>query len=159
MVVLLKKGWSVTGVDPSHDGIAQAQAAYPNLDLKLGSAYDNLVGRYGCYPIVINLEVVEQVYSPREYAKALFDLVEPGGLEIISTPYHGYLKNLMLAISGKMESHFTALWDHGHIKFWSISSLNTLLTEAGFESARFLRVGRVPLLSKSMVAIAKRPKA
>jgi len=76
------------------------------------------------------------------------------GGAIVSTPYHGYLKNLALAVTGKMDAHFTALWDHGHIKFWSIPTLTTLLTEAGFENVRFRRVGRIPALAKSMIAVA-----
>ncbi|MFN3682011.1 MAG: hypothetical protein ACK4VP_08235, partial [Nitrospira sp.] len=79
-----------------------------------------------------------------------------GGVAIVSTPYHGYWKNLALALSGKMDAHFTALWDHGHIKFWSIRTLRQLLQEAGFSEIRFLRVGRIPPLAKSMIAVAYR---
>lgn len=107
--------------------------------------------------MVVSLEVVEHVYAPRNYARTLFDLLEPGGTAIVSTPYHGYLKNLALALSGKMDAHFTALWDHGHIKFWSIETLTKLLDEAGFMNIRFHRVGRVPQLAKSMIAVAQKP--
>jgi 2-polyprenyl-3-methyl-5-hydroxy-6-metoxy-1,4-benzoquinol methylase len=151
---LAKLGWEVSGVDPSHEGIAAAKVAYPNLRLDAGSAYDDLVSIYGSFPLVVSLEVVEHIYAPRDYARTLFDLVEPGGTAIVSTPYHGYLKNLALALTGKMDRHFTALWDHGHIKFWSVPTLTKLLTEAGFESIRFHRVGRVPALAKSMIAVA-----
>jgi len=114
---------------------------------------------YGRFPVAISLEVVEHVYSPRTYARTLFDLVEPGGTAIVSTPYHGYLKNLTIALAGKMDKHFTALWDHGHIKFWSIATLTILLERVGFTNVRFLRVGRVPALAKSMIAIAEKPSA
>lgn len=150
--------WNVSGVDPSSEGIAEAKEAYPHLHLEEGSAYDDLVAIYGRFPAVISLEVVEHVYAPRDYARTLFDLVEPGGTAIISTPYHGYLKNLAMALTGKMDSHFTALWDHEHIKFWSIPTLTTLLKEAGFGDIQFLRVGRIPPLAKSMIAIAYKPK-
>ena len=83
-------------------------------------------------------------------------LLEDGGTAIISTPFHGYWKNLVLALTGKMDHHFTALWDHGHIKFWSMKTLTRLLREAGFRSVRYERVGRVPALAKSMIAIATR---
>ncbi|MBX3435495.1 MAG: methyltransferase domain-containing protein [Pirellulales bacterium] len=105
---------------------------------------------------MISLEVVEHVYAPRDYAATLFSLVEPGGIAIVSTPYHGYLKNLALAATGAMDRHFTALWDHGHIKFWSIATLTQLLEEAGFARVRFLRVGRFAPLAKSMIAVAER---
>jgi len=87
----------------------------------------------------------------------MFSLLEPGGTAIISTPYHGYWKNLVMALSGKLDAHFTVLWEHGHIKFWSIKTLSTLLADAGFVDIRFERVGRVPLLAKSMIAIARKP--
>jgi 2-polyprenyl-6-hydroxyphenyl methylase/3-demethylubiquinone-9 3-methyltransferase len=89
-----QEGWEVTGVDPSAEGIAQAKARHPHLKLETGSAYDDLVGTYGRFPVVISLEVVEHVYAPRDYARTLADLLQPGGTAIISTPYHGYLKNL-----------------------------------------------------------------
>ena len=56
-----------------------------------------------------------------------------------------------------MDRHFTALWDHGHIKFWSMATLGELLREAGFVDLRFERVGRVPALAKSMIAVARKP--
>lgn len=155
--VIAQQGWNVTGVDPSTEGIAQANAQYPLLNLHAGSAYEDLVGRYGQFPIVTSLEVVEHVYFPRQYAATLFSLVESGGVAIVSTPYHGYWKNLALSLTGKMDAHFTALWDHGHIKFWSMNTLGVLLREAGFVDIRFERVGRIPILAKSMIAIARKP--
>ena len=149
------EGWSVTGVDPSTEGIAQAHSSYPDLNLNQGSAYDDLRSKYGEFPVVTSFEVVEHVYSPRLYAATLFSLLKPGGTAIISTPYHGYWKNLTIAIIGKMDTHFTALWDHGHIKFWSKKTISILLKEAGFIDIRFCLVGRIPLLAKSMVVIAK----
>jgi 2-polyprenyl-3-methyl-5-hydroxy-6-metoxy-1,4-benzoquinol methylase len=154
---LAAQGWDVTGVDPSSEGIGQANRAYPQLKLYQGSAYDELAETYGRYPVVTSLEVVEHVYAPRKYAQTLFSLLEPGGTAILSTPFHGYWKNLALALSGKLDAHFTALWDHGHIKFWSVKTLSDLLCEAGFVDLRFVRVGRVPPLAKSMLAIAVKP--
>ena len=101
--------------------------------------------------------MVEHVYAPRHYARTLFDLIEPGGTAILSTPFHGYWKNLVLALSGRLDAHFTALWDHGHIKFWSIRTLGELLREAGFVNIRFERVGRMPALAKAMIAVARKP--
>ena len=155
--VLTARGWDVTGVDPSVEGIAQARAADPALKIATGSAYDDLAAQYGHFPVVLSLEVVEHVYAPRHYARTLFELLEPGGTAILSTPYHGYWKNLALALSGRMDAHFTALWDHGHIKFWSIRTLGELLREAGFVDLRFERVGRVPALAKALIAIAHKP--
>lgn len=153
---LTENGWEVVGVDPSTEGIVQANRHYPHLRLFEGCASDNLTGRFGRFPVVLSLEVVEHVYAPRQYAKTLYNLCD-GGVAILSTPYHGYLKNLVMALTGRMDSHFTALWDNGHIKFWSIATLSALLLQAGFVDVRFQRVGRIAALAKSMIAIAKMP--
>lgn len=151
------RGYHVVGVDPSEDGIAAARGAYPHLRLERGSAYDNLAGRFGTFPVVLSLEVVEHLYDPRSYARTLFSLVDRGGIAIVSTPYHGYLKNVALALAGRMDAHFTALWDHGHIKFWSVRTLTELLEEAGFSPISFQRVGRTAAFAKSMIAVAEKP--
>ncbi len=155
--MLARLGFEVTAVDTSKSGIAIAREAFPQARFAEGSAYDDLAARYGTFPIVVSLEVVEHVFWPRKYAKTVFDLLEPGGVAIISTPYHGYLKNLALALAGKFDSHWSPLWDGGHIKFWSRNTLSALLEETGFTVSGFLRVGRIPPLAKSMIAIARRP--
>ena len=151
---LAEMGFEMTGVDPSREGIHHANERYPHLNLRLGSAYDALAEIYGQFPVVVSLEVIEHIYAPRDYAATVYSLLEDGGTAIISTPYHGYWKNLAIAVTGRFDSHFTVLWDNGHIKFWSFKTLHQLLKEAGFRSITFRRVGRIPALAKSMIAIA-----
>lgn len=154
---LARRGWSAIGIDPSESGIAEARKGGP-IEFQVASAYDDLAGRFGTFPAVVSLEVVEHLYDPRKFARTIYSVLEPGGTTILSTPYHGYWKNLALAIRGKFDAHHDPLWDHGHIKFWSVQSLTDLLTEVGFEVLRFHRVGRIPVLAKSMIAVARRPE-
>src|SRR5262249_55476321 len=143
--MLAQMGFAVTGVDTSESGIAQARAAYPNISAYVGSAYDDLAGAYGTFPLVVSLEVIEHCIDPRAVTKTFLSLIAPGGAGILSTPYHGYWKNLALAVTGRLDTHFTALWDGGHIKFFSIKTLGDLLSETGAKNVEFLRVGRVPI--------------
>ncbi|MDR4463470.1 MAG: class I SAM-dependent methyltransferase [Nitrospira sp.] len=154
--MLAEQGYETIGVEVSTQGLEQARRRYPHLSLQSGSAYDDLAATYGRFPVVVSLEVVEHLYAPRVFAKTLYALVESSGTAIVSTPYHGYWKNLGLALTGRMDDHFTALWDHGHIKFWSMKTLSALLLEAGFKDISFMRVGRIPILAKSMIAIARK---
>jgi len=149
-------GFDVTGVDTSISGIQIANKSFPHLKLFQGSAYDDLVKKYGRFPIVISLEVIEHLFYPRKFASTFYSLLEDGGMGVISTPYHGYLKNLALALTGKMDAHFSSLWDGGHIKFWSMRTLTSLLYETGFEDISFVRVGRIPFLAKSMIAVFRK---
>jgi 2-polyprenyl-6-hydroxyphenyl methylase/3-demethylubiquinone-9 3-methyltransferase len=157
LLSLLSERYEVAGIDASESGVAHANASYPNIRIERASVYDDLASRFGSYDVVVSLEVVEHLYDPRKFAARLFELVRPGGTAIVSTPYHGYLKNLALALSGKLDDHFTALWDGGHIKFWSVRTLTKLLSEAGFELQGFRFAGRFPGFAKSMIAIVRRP--
>lgn len=152
-------GWELHGFDISRSGIEVASRAYSGIqfscvDLTTDLSSNPLIGRCD---VVISTEVVEHIFLPRLYVKNCSSFLKPGGILIISTPYHGYLKNLALALFGKMDFHYTALLDYGHIKFWSRRTLTTLLAEAGFEVKRFVGAGRVPFLWNSMVILAKRP--
>jgi hypothetical protein len=56
-----------------------------------------------------------------------------------------------------MDRHFTVLWDHGHIKFWSRKTLTQALQEAGFTNIEFTGSGRIPYVWNSMVLKAVKP--
>jgi 2-polyprenyl-3-methyl-5-hydroxy-6-metoxy-1,4-benzoquinol methylase len=147
------------GLEISKSGLSQATKAYSEIDF----SYADLTTDLSSHPLagkcdmVISTEVVEHIFLPRVFARNCYNLLKPHGRLILSTPYHGYLKNLALAISGKLEPHFTALWDYGHIKFWSRRTLTTLLEEPGFEVEGFHGAGRIPFLWKSMILVARKP--
>jgi 2-polyprenyl-3-methyl-5-hydroxy-6-metoxy-1,4-benzoquinol methylase len=148
-------GFDVTAVDISESGLEIARQRFPHLKTHFGSAYDELHARYGSFPLVISFEVVEHCMDPHAFMKTFLSLIAPGGIGVMSTPYHGYLKNLALAVADKMDHHYTALWPNGHIKFFSIKTLSKLLKDSGAADFRFERVGRIPPLAKSMVAIVQ----
>jgi ubiquinone biosynthesis O-methyltransferase len=154
---LAGRGATVTGVDLSESGIALARAAHPDVRYEVGSVYDDLRAKLGTFDRVVSLEVIEHLFDPRTFLRRAFEVLKPGGRIVLSTPYHGYLKNVVLALSGKLDAHFTVLWDGGHIKFFSRRTLGAILTEAGFVDLRFVGAGRVPWLWKSLVVSARRP--
>jgi 2-polyprenyl-6-hydroxyphenyl methylase/3-demethylubiquinone-9 3-methyltransferase len=150
-------GFSVCAFDTSTSGVEHAQQAFPEIRFVVASAYDDLRQRVGeQFDACVCVEVIEHLYDPRTFVSRIFDVLRSGGLFVLTTPYHGYFKNLALAVTGKMDSHYTALWDGGHIKFWSRETLTTLLQEGGFTVIRFEGAGRVPLLWKSMIVTARK---
>ena len=155
---LIAKGFDVYGVDASESGIAianrSAQGRFHVMDLserQLPAALATLQ-----FSHVISTEVIEHLYDPRALLATAHTLLAPRrGTLILSTPYHGYLKNLGLALTGKMDGHFTALWSGGHIKFFSRATLSQLLLEEGFRTIDFAGAGRLPWLWKSMLLKAQ----
>jgi 2-polyprenyl-3-methyl-5-hydroxy-6-metoxy-1,4-benzoquinol methylase len=140
--LLSDMGFAVTAVDVDANAVAVAARAHPNVTFAVGSGYDDLAARYGRFPLVVSLDVIEHCFDPLAFARTFISLIAPGGVGMLSTPYHGYLKNLALAVSGRMDRHFTALNVGGHIKFFSIETLTTLLREAGAKDLQMSRLGR-----------------
>ena len=146
----------MSGVDPSFEGIQQAKSNFPSLDVALGHSGDNLFARFGTFDLVYSLEVVEHVFDPFEFIQDIRSILNIGGYVILSTPFHGYFKNLLLSIFNKWDKHFTALWKGGHIKFWSPASITQLLNESGFKVVEIRRLGRIPIIAKSMIVVAQK---
>lgn len=65
--MLAAGGYSVVGVDPSVSGIEQAKRHESDLlRFEVGSTADDLAGKYGQFPVLVSLEVIEHCPSARE---------------------------------------------------------------------------------------------
>ncbi len=151
---LHSQGIVVSGFDADPTGIEIARRNYPAIPFTVGT-FNTPPPRQ--YPLVVSTEVVEHLYSPHEFAAFCFTTLEPGGHAIVSTPYHGYLKNVAVAAAGKWDHHHNPGWHGGHVKFWSRETLSKLLADAGLNVVEFVGVGRLPFLWKSMILVAQKP--
>ncbi len=155
--LLYEQGYNIYGIDASETGIEIANQSLPgrvfvqNVESnELPNQLQNLK-----FDTVISTEVVEHLYDPHQYIDFCKKALARSGQLIVSTPYHGYPKNLALAIAGKLDTHYHPLRVGGHIKFWSKETLSSLLKEHNFEVTNFLGCGRFPYLWKSMMVKAE----
>ena len=151
----------IVGIDNDPNGITLAKEAFPGIPFYNYGVQDNpetLIENEGeLFDVVISTEVIEHLFSPQLLPKYAYSVLKPGGKLFITTPYHGYLKNLVLSILNKWDSHHTVLWEGGHIKFWSVKTISTLLQDNGFKVIEHTGVGRIPYLWKSMVIVCHKP--
>jgi 2-polyprenyl-3-methyl-5-hydroxy-6-metoxy-1,4-benzoquinol methylase len=153
---LAQLGYTVVGIEESAAGVEIAKQNYPDCDFRRGSIYELSDSELEhSFDAIISVEVIEHLSNPRALVTAAKYYLKPEGRFILTTPYHGYLKNLALAISGKMDAHFTALWDGGHIKFFSVPTLTKLLKTEGCNNIQFQYAGRIPYLWSSMLCMCK----
>ena len=151
-------GYDVTGIDASVSGLRIGQQQYPKVNF-VHARIDHELAYGSEFDAVISSDVIEHLYRPSDLLEAAQALLKPGGHVLIGTPYHGYLKNLALAVSGKMDAHFSALHDGGHIKFFSVSSLSQLMRSHSFTDLSFSFYGRTPGLWKNMICHARKATA
>lgn len=157
--VIASLGHQVVGVDVSQEGIGIARTLHSGIRFEIASIYDqslpDKIG--GVAECVVALEVIEHLFYPRRLFEASHRLLAEGGLLIVSTPYHGYLKNLAVSLIGGWDRHFGIEVDGGHIKFFSKAALVKMALQCGFREPGFRGVGRAPWLWKSMVVSFEKP--
>jgi 2-polyprenyl-3-methyl-5-hydroxy-6-metoxy-1,4-benzoquinol methylase len=153
---LVTLGYEVTGVDASPSGIEIARRSCPRARFVLSRVDEQLYEEVEseAFDLVVSSDVIEHLYRPSDLLEAAARVLKPNGQILIGTPYHGYLKNLALGLSGRMDAHFCVLDDGGHIKFFSVHTLSTLLQRHGFTDLKFNFYGRAPLLWKNMICHA-----
>jgi 2-polyprenyl-6-hydroxyphenyl methylase/3-demethylubiquinone-9 3-methyltransferase len=160
------RGYTVVGVDASDTYLQIAREfnrgsgrvtflnALINPDLAR-----SLAATYPSFDLVVSSDVIEHMYHPLELLQTAFALLRPGGMAVIGTPYHGYLKNVAISVAGKWDAHHGVHWHGGHVKFFSVASLRRMMVEAGFAAPRFHYYGRFPGFWKNMLALAQKPPA
>jgi 2-polyprenyl-6-hydroxyphenyl methylase/3-demethylubiquinone-9 3-methyltransferase len=155
---MVEAGYEVVGVEPDADGVEIARRQCPQAQfyrLGVDDSPDAVTRDHpDGFDIVVSTEVVEHLYAPRRLPAFAHAVLRRGGHLLVTTPYHGYLKNLAISLAGGWDRHADPLWDGGHIKLFSRRTITRLLNEAGFNLVSFGGVGRVPYLWKSMVVVA-----
>ena len=141
-VGIKEAGYDVFGIDLSKSGIKAAQARNIG-EFKVASVYENLAEPFGktSFDAIIAIEVIEHLYSPARFAERIFESLKPGGVVVVSTPYWGYFKNVVLAVTDRIDRSLTVLWEGGHIKHFSRRTLSELMRNAGFEVVGFFGCG------------------
>jgi 2-polyprenyl-3-methyl-5-hydroxy-6-metoxy-1,4-benzoquinol methylase len=157
-------GYRVTGIDASDRLLAVATEHFASDRVTFHRGVvgeDSLAGLAppGGFDLVVSSDVVEHLFHPKSLVDAAFGILKPGGCLVLGTPYHGYLKNLAIALLGKWDEHHGVHWDGGHIKFFSVRTLTNLVQAAGYTVDRFEYYGRAPGLWKNMICVARKPGA
>ena len=145
-----------TGIDLSGTGIEFAQNL-KNEKLNFENvSLDEMIERRKKFKFITTNEVIEHQYLPDEFLNKIYKLLDDEGTLLITTPYNGYIKNLVINILGKHDFHYNPLWRHGHIKFFSIRTLNLIMEKCNFEILKRSFSGRFYPISCSMIFLAKK---
>jgi len=159
---LYRKGYeNIWGFDASKSGIEVSQNSFSEIKdrFEIHDAYQQRLPESfpdGNYDLVVSVEVIEHLYSPKKYLENINRWLKPGGYLLITTPYRGYLKNLAIALINGFDFHFNPLFEGGHVKFFSKNTICKIFGDTNFEPVDFTGSGRLPYLWKSMVIVAKR---
>ena len=151
-------GFDVTGVDVSEPGLRIARQNHPGLRFEAMDVMEPLNPSLArCFDAVVAIDLIDHVPLPRRLIEFALAALRPGGLLAMTSTYHGYTKNLALALGGRFDSRWDSLLDHGRMKFFSRSTLISLMSEFDVQDLHFETVGRIPIFARSMLISAKKP--
>jgi len=156
-----KLGHRVVGLDASAPYLEVARHHYASENVTFRRAVFGVdtgiaAEDEGAFDLVVSSDVIEHLYRPADLIETAARVLRPGGVLIVGTPYHGYLKNLAIALLDKWDEHHGVHWEGGHIKFFSVRSLTQLVTSSGFTGAKFHYYGRAPWLWKNMICVVRK---
>ena len=147
---LAQAGATPIGVDVAREALRRAGARVPGLDLRLWGEGEPLALADGSVDAVWAGEVIEHVVDVAPWLSEVRRVLRPRGTLLLTTPHHGPLTLLGLALSPRrFAEHFQPRSDH--VRFFSPRTLRALLADLGFDVAR-LRVRQGTILARAVRA-------
>ncbi len=148
------RGLRSIGIDIAGNAFENAGNTYPGVEFVAHSVEDRpWPVQSGSIDVIASFEVIEHLLRPEEFARGVADSLTVGGHVAISTPYHGLLKNLAIAVHG-FEKHYNPVGDH--IRFFTDRALREILERNGFRVLDFIHFGRVRGLWAGVIVWAER---
>jgi 2-polyprenyl-6-hydroxyphenyl methylase/3-demethylubiquinone-9 3-methyltransferase len=153
---LQKAGYQTTGMDISENALAEARKVYPHIDFVSNPLDTRWPFKDGTFDAIFSSEVIEHVLGTHEMFKETNRVLKTGGYVILTTPYHGLTKNLIIVLFN-FDRHFNNL-EGGHIRFFTNKFLKRLLVQYGFETKSIRYIGRIRVIAKSVFMVARKIK-
>lgn len=144
-------GATGVGYDVSASAIRLARKLYPQLEWKEGAI--PLPEPDASFSAIMSSEVMEHVFETGELFAEFSRLLRPGGKLLLTTPYHGWLKDVVLLFSGRMDRHYHDPFSE-HVRYYSRRTLAAVLTRHNLRLVAFHGIGRVAYLWRSMFVVA-----
>jgi 2-polyprenyl-3-methyl-5-hydroxy-6-metoxy-1,4-benzoquinol methylase len=150
-----RAGHDAIGFDISQRAVDVAHARFPSAKFLRHSAEElPWPVEPESQDLVVAFEVIEHLLRPRALIEGAWRVLKVGGHLALSTPYHGRLKNVAVALAA-LDHHFAPEGDH--IRFFTDCALRRLLESNGFEVERIRHFGRFgPLWAGVFVWARKR---
>jgi len=128
-----RAGFKVVGVDVAGEAIRRARERCPSVEFALVAEHPphELPYADGSFDAAWLGETLEHVQDVISLLAEIHRVLKPGGRLIVTTPDHGRLLRLWLALSTRaFEQHFEPRSDH--VRFFTRRTLSTLLETCGY---------------------------
>ena len=121
-------GNEVVGIDASLPAITKAKELYSGPEFYCIDAM-NLTTHFahGSFDVIVASEIIEHVLDPKFFLKQIKEVLQPGGLLILTTQNSNALHFRLRMLIGKFR------WDFSHYRLYSKSEILSEVKSAGFD--------------------------
>jgi ubiquinone/menaquinone biosynthesis C-methylase UbiE len=148
-------GAEVVAIDVAAEPLRRALARAPDLEVRLVEPEGSLPLEDSSFDVVWAGETIEHVADTSQWLSELRRVLRSGGVLLLSTPDHGPLSRLWMALN---RSAFEARFDprSDHLRFYTCRALADLLTDFGFEDVAVAGAGGLPGARRVLLASGRR---
>lgn len=127
-------GWDVVGVEPIKQFAEYAKDHF-KLDVMQTTIESSDIND-DSFDVVIMMHLIEHINDPASMLTTINRILKPGGMLVVETPTYD---TLMFKILGRRERSLSC---DQHLYFYTLETLERLLTKCGFEVIKQEKVGR-----------------
>jgi 2-polyprenyl-3-methyl-5-hydroxy-6-metoxy-1,4-benzoquinol methylase len=154
---LTREGAAVVGVDVAEEPLRRARELHPQLDLRVVDGEGPWDIPDASFDVVWAGEVIEHVLDTARWLSEVRRVLRSGGRLLLSTPAHGRLAMLRLALSRRaLAEHFDPRGEH--LRFYSRDSLRELLEDFRFQEVEVRAAAGLPGARRLLLARAVRSR-
>lgn len=155
--LLAREAATVVAADVAQEPLRRARALHSGLDARLIEPDGALPLEDASFDMVWAGETIEHVTDTVRWLSEVRRVLRSGGLLALSTPHHGSLSMLALALWPRaLDAHFDPRSDH--LRFYTPRTLTALLADFGFEEIAVRRAGGLPGAHRVLLASARRKR-
>jgi 2-polyprenyl-3-methyl-5-hydroxy-6-metoxy-1,4-benzoquinol methylase len=154
---LAAAGVETVGIDVAEEPLRRARATHSGLDVRLVDGERGWPLDDASFDAVWAGETIEHVADTAGWLSEVRRVLRPGGRLLLSTPAHGRLALLWLALSGRaFDAHFDPRADH--LRFYTSRTLICLLEDFGFQAISVRAAGGPPGARRRLLTQAVRSR-
>jgi 2-polyprenyl-3-methyl-5-hydroxy-6-metoxy-1,4-benzoquinol methylase len=154
---LAAEGVAVVGIDVAEEPLRRARELHAQLDLRVVDGEGPWDIPDASFDVVWAGEVIEHVPDTAAWLSEVRRVLRSGGRLLLSTPAHGRLAMLRLALSRRaFAEHFDPRGEH--LRFYTGESLRELLADFRFQDVEVRGAGGLPGARRLLLAQAVRSR-
>lgn len=115
--------------DPSSAQIGANCQAHPSISFFVQDPGKSIAAEPKTFDAIWCSDALAQLIQPVFALHEFHRVLKPGGRLLITVPYHGFFKNLLIALSG-WDRHFSP--DQPYLRFYTEQMLTDLIRKTGF---------------------------